>query len=50
MANGNVPLDGVAFAIDLLEWGRMDFWGVSSASYLRLGKVPVEIVCTADEK
>ena len=21
-ANGDVPLDGVAFSIDLLEWGR----------------------------
>ena len=26
---GDVPLDGVAFSIDLLEWGRKfsDFWG-----------------------
>ena len=29
-ANGNVPLDGVAFSqLDWLEWGRKfsDFWG-----------------------
>ena len=28
-ANGDVPLDGVAFSIELLEWGRKfsDFWG-----------------------
>ena len=28
-ANRNVPLDGVAFSIDCLEWGRKfsDFWG-----------------------
>ena len=27
-ANRNVPLDGVAFSIDCLEWGRKfsDFW------------------------
>ena len=27
-ANKDVPLDGVAFSIDLLEWGRTfsDFW------------------------
>jgi len=27
-ANRDVPLDGVAFSIDLLEWGRQfsDFW------------------------
>ena len=26
--NGDVPLDGVAFSIELLEWGRTfsDFW------------------------
>ena len=28
-ANGDVPLDGVAFSIELLEWGRKfsDIWG-----------------------
>ena len=28
-ANKDVPLDGVAFTIDLIEWGRKfsDFWG-----------------------
>ena len=28
-ANRDVPLDGVAFSINLLEWGRKfsDFWG-----------------------
>ena len=28
-ANREVPLEGVAFSIDLLEWGRKfwDFWG-----------------------
>ena len=28
-ANGDVPLDGVAFSIELLEWDRKfgDFWG-----------------------
>ena len=28
-ANGDVPLDGVAFSIELLEWGRTfsEFWG-----------------------
>ena len=27
--NGDVPLDGVTFSIELLEWGRtfLDFWG-----------------------
>ena len=27
--NGDVPLDGIAFSIELLEWGRtfLDFWG-----------------------
>ena len=27
--NGDVPLDGVAFSMELLEWGRtfLDFWG-----------------------
>ena len=27
--NGDLPLDGVTFSIELLEWGRtfLDFWG-----------------------
>ena len=27
--NGDVPLDGVTFSIELLEWGRtfLDIWG-----------------------
>ena len=29
VANRDVPLDGVAFSIDLLQWGHQfsDFWG-----------------------
>ena len=51
-ANRDVPLDGshfhdwidyngVAFSIELLEWGRTfsDFWGKDSSSYLGLANV-----------
>ena len=36
-ANGNMPLDGVAFSIELLEWGRtFRIFLVKTSSYQRL--------------
>ena len=39
--NGDVPLDGVTFSVELLEWGRTfsDFGVKKSSSYLRLANV-----------
>ena len=43
-ANGDGPLDGIAFSIELLEWGRKfsDFWSKSNeCSRLKNHKVGV---------
>ena len=45
-----IDYNGVAFSIELLQWGRTfsEFWGLDSSPYLRLANVPE--CCTADEK
>ena len=42
--------NGVAFSIELLQWGRTfsEFLGLDSSPYLRLANVPE--CCPADEK
>ena len=39
--HGWIDYNGVAFSIELLEWGRTfsDFWGKDSSSYLGLANV-----------
>ena len=45
--SGDVPLDGVAFSIELLEWGRTFsyFLGRDSSSFLRLPNVSEYLYC-----
>ena len=48
-----IDYNGVAFSIELLEWGRTfpDFLGQDSSSHLRLANVlECYVVCTVGEK